>query len=285
MAGGFWTGLGQGALAGAVVLAGVSLLAPPPAGMPPSGATAMPEVTGAPHGAPAPMADAAAADAAAADRTTGALPARITATAITAPADEGATSRPGPGSDPAAAPAAAPVELPIGSEFGRGGDVAPMLPAPLATPSPLTAQAEPPAVSRPADEPAPIALTGPDPRPRADLPATRTLTPQDAGAGASDLAPVADDAAPARGAVPDRLGPADRDAAPDLQAGSDAVPDNGDRSGDSTLPSAPPAGPSSGPQATTPALPDPELRRPSLDLSIPPALSQLPGMEPAANDN
>lgn len=150
---------------------------------------------------------------------------------------------------PRGASGAVDVGLPVGSEFGRGGDVAPRLPAPnAASPRPAT---DPVAVPLPADEPAPATATQQNARPEALAVDRLPGQPKPAADGASpalrlpdagrDAAPAADRAAP--------LPPADADASPRL------------------APDAPDAG-------AAPALP-----APALDLSLPPDLTDLRRLE------
>lgn len=206
MARGFWTGLVQGGLLGIAALAVLSLAAPAP--------------HIAPDPAPAPMA---------------------------APRPEAEPQpQPAPPPEPAAAPRAGTVDLPVGSEFGRGGDVAPMVPAPLPTGRPV--QPEAPAVVAPTAEPAPVAVTAADPRPQ---PAGEHDGPvQDApavGEDAPDLDRPAALAVPTAPIMPGRAMADAPDAAPVVPTDRDAVP--------------------------TPGLP-----APALDLSLPPDLSDLQGL-------
>lgn len=160
-------------------------------------------------------------------------------------APQPAASRP-VASRPGDAPQAGEVDLPVGSEFGRGGDIAPRLPASLADGRPM--QPEAPAVMAPASEPAPVAVTIPDPRPQPlggqDGP---VQTAPAAGEDAPDLDRPAVLAQPVAPAAPDRAMADAPDAAP-------AMP------------------------LDLPGNPAPGLPAPVLDLSLPPDLSDLQGL-------
>ncbi|MTD98819.1 hypothetical protein GIY56_00790 [Paracoccus sp. YIM 132242] len=148
------------------------------------------------------------------------------------------------------APQAGAVDLPVGSEFGRGGDMAPHLPAPLATERPD--QPEAPAVMAPTSEPAPVAVTAADPRPQ--LAGERDGPVQgapDAGEDAPQLDRPAALTLPTALAAPGRTVTDAPDAAP-------------------VVPQAEPA------QAS----PAPGLPAPAPDLSLPPDLSDLRGLAP-----
>lgn len=209
MARGFWTGLLHGGVAGIAALAAFSLAAPLPQ-QEPEAATKPAPVEVQP--APAPQPDA---PQPSAPRT----------------------------SD---APQAGTVDLPVGSEFGRGGDAAPRLPAPLAVERPV--QPEPPAVMAPSSEPAPVAVTAADPRPR----------PADDGDGPVQTAPAAAEDAPQL----DRPAVLSQPVA--LTAPDRAMAD---------APDAAPAMP-----LDLPGSPAPDLPAPALDLSLPPDLSDLQGL-------
>ncbi|MDQ1899277.1 hypothetical protein RAH32_02310 [Paracoccus sp. WLY502] len=144
------------------------------------------------------------------------------------------------------APQAGEVDLPVGSEFGRGGDAAPRLPAPLVSERP--ALSETPAVIAPPSEPAPPAVTEAEPRPQPtgeqDGPVQAA---PDAGENAPQLERPALLAQPSLPAVPGR-------------AMADA-------------PDAAPAMPLDLPGAAAPDLP-----APTLDLSLPPDLTDLQGL-------
>lgn len=157
---------------------------------------------------------------------------------------------PPPAARPADTPQASSVDLPVGSEFGRGGDLAPRLPAPLATERP--GQAEAPAVVAPTSEPAPVAVTAADPRPQP--------------AGEQD-GPVQDVPLAGEGA-PDLDRPADLPQATVPAAPERAMAD---------VPDAAPVMPTDQPAEEVP-IPTPGLPAPALDLSLPPDLSDLQGM-------
>lgn len=146
-------------------------------------------------------------------------------------------------------PVAEAVDLPVGSEFGRGGDVVPRVPAPLAPGRPDGAEA--PAVAAPASEPAPVAVTAAEPRPR----------PAGEGDGPVQGAPAAGEDAP-------RL---DRPAALP-QPAAPAAPGRTVADAPDAVPSIPPDRPAAPPPAT------PALSAPALDLSLPPDLSDLQGL-------
>ncbi|WP_347138534.1 hypothetical protein [Paracoccus sp. SSK6] len=159
---------------------------------------------------------------------------------------------------PGDAPQAGAVDLPVGSEFGRGGDVAPRLPVPLATDRPD--QAEAPAVMAPTSEPAPVALTAADPRPQ----------PAGDGGGPVQGAPSAGEDAP-------RL---DRPAALP-QPTALAAPDRAAADAPDAAPAVPAEEPAPIPPATAQPeqqIPTPGLPAPVLDLSLPPDLSDLQGL-------
>lgn len=145
------------------------------------------------------------------------------------------------------APQAGSVDLPLGSEFGRGGDAAPRLPAPLTAERPVPAEA--PAVMAPASEPAPVAVTAAEPRPQ---PAGEQDGPVQAAPDTGEDAPQLD-----RPAV---LAQPSLPAAPDRAMAADA-------------PDAAPAMPLDLPGRATPG---PAV--PTLDLSLPPDLSDLQGL-------
>lgn len=210
MARGFWTGVVHGGLLSAAALAGLSLLAPVPWRN---------------QTAPAPKAQSEAAPKAQPDAQPEAAPA-IAATpepAVTPPADQAVPSDQASSAEtmPAEtpdAPLAAAVDLPVGSEFGRGGDVAPRLPAPLAVPAARMDQTEAPAVSAPAAEPAPVAITGPVERPEARMPGGNlTPTPMPEGEAAPDFARPSVLDAPSLVTTPDMAGASDPDQIPEAR--------------------------------------------------------------------
>ena len=164
--------------------------------------------------------------------------AAVAALSLAAPLPQGETD-----------PVAEAVALPVGSEFGRGGDVAPRPPAPLAPGRPD--QAEAPAVAAPPSEPAPVAITAAEPRPK----------PADEGDGPVQGAPAVGEDAP-------RL---DRPAALP-QPTALAAPGRTVADAPDAAPSIPPDQPA-GQAPATPGLP-----APALDLSLPPDLSDLQGL-------
>lgn len=112
------------------------------------------------------------------------------------------------------APAAAALDLPVGSEFARGGDVAPNLPEPLAAPAARLDQSEAPAVTAPAAEPAPVTVTGDARRPETADQDGPGLAQPDAG----ESAPVLD--------RPEAMPAPDLQQAPQMvgQGGQDSAP-------------------------------------------------------------
>jgi hypothetical protein len=163
------------------------------------------------------------------------------------PTPQAAPVEPGPAPQAGDAPQAGSVDLPLGSEFGRGGDAAPRLPTPLTAERPIPAEA--PAVMAPASEPAPVAVTAAEPRPQ---PAGGQDGPVQAAPDTGEDAPQLD-----RPAV---LTQPSLPAAPDRAMAADA-------------PDAAPAMPLDLPGRTTPG---PAV--PTLDLSLPPDLSDLQGL-------
>ncbi|WP_237168584.1 hypothetical protein [Paracoccus shandongensis] len=162
--------------------------------------------------------------------------AAVAALSLAAPVPQGETD-----------PVAEAVDLPVGSEFGRGGDVVPSAPAPLAPGRPD--QPEAPAVMAPTSEPVPVAITAAEPR------------PQPAGQGDGPVQGI-----PAAGEdAPDLDRPAALPQPAILAAPGRTVAD---------APDAAPAIP--GDQPASPAAPG--LPAPALDLSLPPDLSDLQGL-------
>lgn len=164
-------------------------------------------------------------------------------------------------------PAASAIDLPAGSEFGRGGDLPPQSPRPLATPADRLDQTEAPAVAPPEAEPAPLAVSDPVSRPHADdgigadqgpaQPAIAT------GEAQADFDRPAATVAPAMPDGPSAPRAADRDVLPGTYPVAAPVT--------SATPIAPlPASPLPVAPGQTPGLP-----RPALDLSTPPDLSDL----------
>lgn len=171
------------------------------------------------------------------------------------------------------APAATALDLPVGSEFARGGDVAPRLPEPLATPSPRLDQSEAPAVTAPAAEPAPITVTGDARRPEAatagDGPG---LTPPEI----EEIAPVPHvspaSQSPVSRQAPQMAGEAGQDNIPELSA---VLPDQGEADQGISGQAAEPVtsvGQTDAPQSV------PALSIPAPNLSLPPDLTDLRGI-------
>ncbi|MCF3972271.1 hypothetical protein [Paracoccus salsus] len=272
MARGFWTGLTHGAALSAAVLVVVSLLSPLPVPRAPGddGRLANPDEA-APAADRMPMT---------APETAPGMPQDAASDPLeAAPAQPEAADAPPPETRPITSPAeprgqpdAEAVGLPVGSEFGRGGDIAPRLPAQLRAPADRLDQSDAPAVSAPAAEPAPVAITGSNARPE---------VPGDAAQPAQDL-PAAGETAPAferpqpldsplRRSVPDMAlsGEADRSPAAPGPATPQPVAADPDaeaaQPGDETAPAA-----DTGDAMRAPAMP-----APALDLTLPPDLSDL----------
>lgn len=219
MARGFWTGLLHGGVVGIAALAALSLAKPLPQPEPAAPAPAPIRV------APQP-----------------AEPRSVQPRPADPPAAEAPSSEPRTGD----APQTGKVDLPVGSEFGRGGDAVPRLPAPLASERPVPAEA--PAVIAPTSEPAPVAVTAAEPRPQpAGEQDGPVQTAPDAGEDAPQLDRPAVLAQPSLPAAPGR-----------------AVADAPDEA---------PAMP-----LDLPGSPAPDLPAPTLDLSLPPDLTDLQGL-------
>lgn len=179
-------------------------------------------------------------------------------------------------------PAAAAVELPVGSEFARGGDIAPVLPAPLASRSERPSQSEAPAVVAPAAEPAPIALSEPVGRPEAPatdggLSPAALPGPEESPAirRPEQIAPPAVAALPgfAAQSTPDRAAVTPSSAAPPAMM-PPAVTPPADAAPNPPAIAAIPAPVVVPPQPLPPAA-APLMPAPALDLSLPPDLSDL----------
>ncbi|MFD1481816.1 hypothetical protein [Paracoccus nototheniae] len=277
MAGGFLKGLVHGGLLGVVALAGLSLLVPLPGaqdrdgGAEPevSAAVSVPAAADPTPAAPAPGPEPVAAKPAAPEPAAPEPAAREASPPAQAPA-------PAVDLSGGAAPDTGAVGLPVGSEFGRGGDIAPRLPAPQSA-SPRTLD-DPVAVPAPASEPAPVALTADMIRPEtlADDRMPAQALPQDGGTAPGLTVPQtapefgAGLQAPRAASVPDQ-GPG-QDAAPlILPAHDDATP------GDDATPTDTPEAEANVPPAD--GAPVPGLPSPSLDLSLPPDLTDLRRLE------
>ncbi|WP_282602793.1 hypothetical protein [Paracoccus sp. PARArs4] len=178
----------------------------------------------------------------------------LVALSLAAPLDRPAPEQPDPA--PAATPEPAPrdpdapvadeVGLPVGSEFGRGGDVAPRLPAPVAETS---RQSEPMAVRAPVAEPAPVRAPVDNARPQTQ---GQPDGPVQSRPDSAEIAPQLDLPAAPQATRTDAAAPR-----PQQGAAPDSLPER----------------PATGDTAQPPALPSP-----ALDLSLP-DLSDLPGME------
>jgi hypothetical protein len=168
-------------------------------------------------------------------------------------------------------PSAAQVDLPVGSEFGRGGDVLPILPAPLSSFENGIGQAEAPAVSAPAAEPAPVAVIGENHRPETSRQGmAQDLAAPEPGGASPDLE------------TPDVLTRPGQQPAPLMgeQGGQDALPARMTAAtADAAPPQAvsPPAADTGRGDADTPQAP--AMPAPTPDLSLPPDLSDLRMME------
>ena len=227
MAGGFWTGLTHGGLVGAGLLAMLALALP----LPDEGAASRGDDPAAPLGA--------------ADTVPGAAPA-IADSVQDAPIADGS-----------ARPRVGAVDLPVGSEFARGGDIAPVLPAPLSQSPARQGQSEAPAVSAPAAEPAPVAVTTDAIRPDADR----------QGAPATPPAPDAVEGV-------DLLRPGNTQRPAFMQAGSPGRAEADDLPASGPIASNPlDQPPAPGPTPAPPGSGD--RTAPIFDLSLPPALSDL----------
>ncbi|MGR3655822.1 hypothetical protein [Paracoccus sp. (in: a-proteobacteria)] len=327
MARGFWTGLLHGGVVSAAGLVALSLALPLPGTAPP--ATNPPETAGSvpQDGAAKPAqatgdgpasADAVSAEPASREAETRESGARASeadgsgqARTPTPPDDAGPTERasatPAPDRPQAeGAPSAGAVDLPVGSEFGRGGDLAPQMPAPLAVPGSRMRQSEAPAVAAPAAEPAPVALTGDNRRPQTEPARGPALaSPEDDAGDAPDLTRPDAISAPAAPAVPRMAGAGAQDEAPARPTASqgDAARTAPARPADETAPDAAavtpaataesvpqpanvdPAAAGSRSDAADPAVSGgsdavaPSMPQPSLDLSLPPDLSDLRSLE------
>lgn len=306
MARGFWTGLGHGAALSAIVLVALSLVSPvrDPGSLPRTDGESASEGR---------------------ERPESAEPVRESLPSETAPQPvpeppagqvaDAPERAPAPDASDADAPRAEAVGLPVGSEFGRGGDVLPAQPAPLATPAPRMDQADAPAVSAPAAEPAPVAITEIDTRPDAPEDAARPAqTSPVAGEDAPDIARPGSLDVPTMTQAPQMTLSGDPDALPDAPAMRTAPPDAADTSASARAPEstdaavARPAEPASTPvpprsdtidaqavaaasqqdardadrprePARTDSATVPAMPAPALDLSLPPDLSDLRAME------
>lgn len=198
------------------------------------------------------------------------------------------------GSEPApsvkdARPQASAIDLPVGSEFGRGGDGLPALPKPL-TSNPPSGQMEPPAVSAPAAEPAPIGATAENLPPQAEMPGS-DLSQTEAPEAEDDpeVQTPSAQTAPASIDLPGKVPASGQDSLPATSSGgamaaqttagtavateeSDAtwLDEEGREDADSGAMNTLPSASESDQGSEAPSLPSP-----SLDLSTPPDLSDL----------
>lgn len=263
MAHGFWKGLLHGAVISVAGLAGLSLLTPVSDDAAQDG-TSVPE-----QREPVPI-QAEPADeqpAAPEERPTDAdgeqieisVPEEVAPPAASEPADSGNTSQ---------GPEAATMDLPVGSEFGRGGDVVPHMPAPMESDT-QSRHTDAPAVSAPTAEPAPVAITDPGAQPATGAPdakLTETQEPQSEDAPEPDLSVSLE--APDVMKAPQMIGSAEPDEAPAIGA---ANAGEGDEVDAPALPEVVPVEKGESQDVADP----PALPSPVIDLSTPPDLSDL----------
>ena len=307
MARGFWTGLFHGGVVSGAALAALSLLSPMPKGDEPPAEAAPSEVVAPAETVTTPPQEAP--PKAIAPQEARPEPA-ATAEAQT---DTQPDAQPQPPSESVAdrserSPSAGAVDLPVGSEFGRGGDVAPQMPSPLAVPDGRMAPAEAPAVSAPAAEPAPVTVTGDNRRPQTEQAEGPALTVPEDGGAAPDLSRPDALALPDAPAMPQMGGVEAQDDAPARPAETEPQPapsaetnaetatetegatgsvevaspasDAATNEGDNVpQPPQPAAEDASEDDAQTDLPAAPSLPSPSLDLSLPPDLSDLRKLE------
>lgn len=181
-------------------------------------------------------------------------------------------------------PQAAAIDLPVGSEFGRGGDMLPALPTPL-TPNSQFEQSEPPAVSAPAAEPAPVGATAVNLPPETAMPGSdlsQTEAPE-ADDGRALERPSAQ-SAPASIEMPGKIRASDQDSLPESSS-AEAIDSQTPAEGAEMVEETDAAGQDGTESLASTADPDasesdqdsaaPVLPSPSLDLSTPPDLSDL----------
>ncbi|MDB6181415.1 hypothetical protein [Paracoccus fistulariae] len=201
---GFWKGLLHGGLLSAAALAVLSLLSPLPSrdelavGTPAD--VPVPEVS-----PPDDSADAAPAPEMVEPVTTEVSPVVTGAPSAVAPPetrDESVISA---------------VDMPVGSEFGRGGDLPPLMPQPLEQPQGAQGQSEAPGVVAPSEETAPVTEAVNDARPKAGEGAPAGLVTETAEAAPEVDLPSALQM-PAALSSPQALGATERDSAPDMSA-------------------------------------------------------------------
>ncbi|MBK4215934.1 hypothetical protein JJJ17_08365 [Paracoccus caeni] len=217
--------------------------------------------------------------------------------AVAAPETEMAASSPvvAPVSPQTAAvsePLASAVDLPVGSEFGRGGDVLPVMPEPLTLPDAARRQAEPQAVWAPVTELAPTAVSAEGARPSAPEKDAEQRQKAEAEVASQIDRPTATatlrsdpPAADAPNAVRDVPG-LGRVGGPDLLPNKSMVLLRAVESQPvaTMIDAVAEAESGSVGAAGRSALPGtPRLPSPMPDLSLPPDLSELRGMDPAQN--
>ncbi|RMC32411.1 hypothetical protein [Paracoccus alkanivorans] len=275
MARGFWTGLLHGAVISAIGLGALSLLAPLPKEIGVAGSED--RMAGdAPESVPEAET---ARDDPGPDTGAGTAPQEVktgtdntAATGATAESviEEG-TAEPATAEDEDQ-PQATAIDLPVGSDFGRGGDASPQLPAPLAS-SP-SERSEPSAVSAPASEPAPVAVTGAELPPEAVVPGSelsQSETPETEEGLGFDL--PSSQSAPAAPEAPGKVRASGQDSLPastPVEAIAAQPPEEEVRPANSSGPSV-----AESEQETT----VPDLPSPALDLSTPPDLSDLRALQ------
>lgn len=263
MAAKFGTGFLHGTLVMAVLLAGLSLAVPQPDRLLP--AEPVPEPVAEPEVAPEPAAPVIAE-----------LP-------------------------PQAEPLAAEVDLPVGSEFARGTEVAPELPAPSAPP--VATMTDAPAVMAPAGEPLPAPATdAPRPEFGDSAPVLSAQAEQQNDVVAPEVLPGAAPQTPTPEAPlapegdrmlaalpnPDLPPSGDAPAVEDISIVEETAPDLTTPAIDLAVVPAEPAqiAPPEPATSDAPETPDQTTRSasaapadlPGIDLSLPPTLSQIPGL-------
>lgn len=309
MARGFWKGLLHGAGISAIGLAALSLLTPlPEQGETPSrqgessAVGASEPVESAPSAVAAPEEKAKMPESSESDTESGegAISGGVTDAEGDAVASEtldesgsaadtsDAGAEPAP-SDKDARPQASAIDLPVGSEFGRGGDGLPALPTPL-TANSQSGQMEPPAVSAPAAEPAPVGTTAANLPPQAEMLGS-DLSKTEAPEAEEDPAvqTPSTQTAPAPIELPGKVPASDQDSLPATSSGG-AIPaqttaESATATGDADVTGPAEQGGEDADSAATLSDPSaaqgdqgseaPALPSPSLDLSTPPDLSDL----------
>lgn len=201
---GFWKGLLHGGLLSAVALAVLSLLSPLP--------SRDELAVGTPADAPVP-------EVSPPDESADAAPASEMVEPVVTEVSPVVTGAP-----PAVAPpetrdnsVISAVDMPVGSEFGRSGDLPPLMPQPLEQPHGAQGQSEAPGVIAPSEETAPVTEAVNDARPEAGEGAPAGLVTETAEAAPEVDLPSALQM-PAALSSPQALGATERDSAPDMSA-------------------------------------------------------------------